>query len=299
MTKSDLIGLLVPIIIITVLPFESALAQGSIFGTVTNSDFSVPGDNEISFWGYLDNTDEEIRIESSTGAGYDGGNWYDDLQNYLTEAPGNPYDYHFINTNNSEGVILSGFIPDNSFQQENLYLEPVVWPAAVIGLSGSALSFSEIEISWTPVFGHTYHVYRRLASSGGSLFRIDDPEGSLFNAGVVDDFFVDSFADSGLSFDYVVIAEDVTGLLGVHSAIISVTAVVSNCLAGDSNGDGAVNLGDAGFLINYIFYDGAGPEPIEQGDANCDGATNLGDAGYIVNYVFFDGLPPLEGCCKK
>ena len=29
--------------------------------------------------------------------GYDAGNWFDDFQNYLTEAPGNPYDYHFFN----------------------------------------------------------------------------------------------------------------------------------------------------------------------------------------------------------
>ena len=30
--------------------------------------------------------------------------------------------------------------------------------------------------------------------------------------------------------------------------------------AGDANADGNVNLGDAGYIINYIFYDG--PEPV-------------------------------------
>ena len=68
--------------------------------------------------------------------------------------------------------------------------------------------------------------------------------------------------------------------------------VTENC--GDANGDGMVNLGDAGYIINYIFADGPAPDPIESGDANCDGAVNLGDTGYIINYIFFDGPPP---CC--
>lgn len=63
---------------------------------------------------------------------------------------------------------------------------------------------------------------------------------------------------------------------------------------GDANGDGNVNLGDASHLINYIFYDGSAPEPLEAGDANCDGSTNLGDAGHIINYIFYDG--PAPGC---
>ena len=47
----------------------SAMAQGSIFGTVANSDLSTPANGEMSFYGFLDDTDEEIRIESSAGAG--------------------------------------------------------------------------------------------------------------------------------------------------------------------------------------------------------------------------------------
>jgi hypothetical protein len=84
-----------------------AWAQGSIFGTVTNSDVSTPANGEISFFGFLDDTDEEIRIETSDGAGYDAGNWFDDFQNYLTEAPGNPYDYYFYNIANGEGYPLA------------------------------------------------------------------------------------------------------------------------------------------------------------------------------------------------
>ena len=87
---------------------NSAWAQGSIFGTVTNTNASIPANGDISFVGYLNDADEEIRIESCDGAGYDVGNWFDDFQNYLTEAPGNPYDYHFYNSVNGEGLVLSG-----------------------------------------------------------------------------------------------------------------------------------------------------------------------------------------------
>jgi hypothetical protein len=63
---------------------------------------------------------------------------------------------------------------------------------------------------------------------------------------------------------------------------------------GDANGDGIANVGDAVFLITYIFKFGPPPVPIEAGDANCDGSVNVGDAVYLVNFVFMKGPPP---CC--
>lgn len=62
---------------------------------------------------------------------------------------------------------------------------------------------------------------------------------------------------------------------------------------GDANGDGGVNLGDAGFVINYVFFDGSAPDPLEAGDANADGSVNLGDAGYVINFIFYDGPGPV------
>ena len=182
-----------------ILSASSAFAQGSIFGTVSNADLSTPANGDISFFGYLDNTDEEIRLETSTGAGYDAGNWFDDFQNYLTEAPGNPYDYHFYNIANGEGFVLSKPIPNNSFQQENITLATVSWPAAPTGLSGTPVSGSTVIITWNGSPGVTYHVYRRNATSSGSFFRIDDPTGSLSNHGVADSFFVDLLRTSPLA----------------------------------------------------------------------------------------------------
>ena len=67
------------LLVMLLLYSSSAFAQGSIFGTVTNSDLTTPANGEISFYGFLDDTDEEIRIETSIGAGYDAGNWFDDF----------------------------------------------------------------------------------------------------------------------------------------------------------------------------------------------------------------------------
>jgi hypothetical protein len=68
-------------------------------------------------------------------------------------------------------------------------------------------------------------------------------------------------------------------------------------VCGDANGDEQINVGDAVFLINYIFSGGPAPEPYEAGDANCDGNINVGDAVYLIAYVFRGGPPPVEDCC--
>jgi hypothetical protein len=65
-------------------------------------------------------------------------------------------------------------------------------------------------------------------------------------------------------------------------------------LCGDANGDGKLHIGDAVFIIAYIFRGGPAPNPIEAGDVNCDGGANIGDAVYMVNYVFRGGPEP---CC--
>jgi len=219
-------GLILIPVLLLLFSAPQAFAQGSIFGSVTNSDASVPANGEITFVGYLDDTDEEIRLETAIGAGYDNGNWFDDFQNYLTEAAGNPYDYHFYNTANGEYAVLSGPIPNNSFQQEDIVLAPYAGSTIpTTGLTGRALSSSTVVISWVATPGLTYHVYRRLATSTGSFFRIDDPTGSLANRGVAVNYFVDNTVDGSSSYHYLVIPEDDAGNLGpMHSAILTVNS---------------------------------------------------------------------------
>jgi hypothetical protein len=74
---------------------------------------------------------------------------------------------------------------------------------------------------------------------------------------------------------------------------------VSNCVCGNANGDDAVNISDAVYLIAYIFAHGATPGPCAcngtgtaLGDANGDYVVNISDAVYMIAYIFAHGSPP-------
>ncbi len=254
------------VVLLLVTPLTSAFAQGSIFGTVQNSNLSTPANGQISFYGFTDNTDDEIRLESSIGAGYDAGNWFDDFQNYLSKTPGNPYTYRFFNTTNGEGAVLASTIPNNSFQQENIVLGTVSWPAAPTGMSARIISSTSVVLTWTRVAGVTYHVYRRPSTSQGSFFRIDNPAGLLTDAGEVDSFFVDNTVSGGLSYDYLLIGQNGSGL-GPHSSILTVSTATPTAPAiasitptsGSSLGGTPVVIAGTGFDVNgaTVTLDGA------------------------------------------
>jgi hypothetical protein len=72
---------------------------------------------------------------------------------------------------------------------------------------------------------------------------------------------------------------------------------VCDYICGDANGDGDANVGDAVFMINYVFKGGPAPDPVCVGDANGDRDPNVGDAVYLINYVFKGGPAPDENCC--
>ena len=68
-------------------------------------------------------------------------------------------------------------------------------------------------------------------------------------------------------------------------------------VCGDTNGDGEPNVGDAVYMIAYVFKGGPAPDPVCAGDANGDGDPNVGDAVYLITYVFKGGPGPVESCC--
>lgn len=61
--------------------------------------------------------------------------------------------------------------------------------------------------------------------------------------------------------------------------------------SGDVNNDGSINVGDAVYIVNYIFRGGSVPTPyaLYSGDANGDCAVTIGDAVYIISYIFRGG----------
>ncbi len=277
---------------IILFPFISAYSQGTIFGTVSNSDFSTPENETVYFFGYLDDTDEEIRIEGCIGAGYDGGYWFDDFQNYLTEAPDNPFDFHFFNSINGEGAVLSGLIPSNSYHQEDIQLTSDFWPDPPTGVETLLLADSTVKISWNYQTGLTYRIYRRMSSSDGSFYRIDDPSGSTGNPGVDDSLYIDNTVDNINEYDYIIIALD-NGIFGRYSDIVSVQSNPNYFLCGDTDGNGIIQIFDITYLLAYLYLGGPAPVPLEA--ANCNGLPelNIFDITYLIAYLYLGG-PDLD-----
>jgi hypothetical protein len=62
---------------------------------------------------------------------------------------------------------------------------------------------------------------------------------------------------------------------------------------GDANGDGLIDGSDIVYLINYLFRDGAAPEPMQAGDVNCTcGQIDAGDAVFLLCYLYRNGPSP-------
>ncbi|MBI5868712.1 MAG: IPT/TIG domain-containing protein [candidate division Zixibacteria bacterium] len=210
---------------------SSVHAQGNIYGVVQGTNLVSPPATDLFWMGFLNHSDQEIRIETNTGAGYDGTNWFDDFQNYTSHAAGIPYDYFFVNVSNGQALHLSKTVPANSFQQENILLAAGSFPARPAGLVAQVTSARRINLSWNSQPGMTCHVYRRVTSNAGVFRRIDDPLGSLANLGVADSFFVDSTSDGISDYTYVLIAQNSSGNFSAHSATSSALASVANAPA--------------------------------------------------------------------
>jgi hypothetical protein len=63
-------------------------------------------------------------------------------------------------------------------------------------------------------------------------------------------------------------------------------------MCGDCNDDGIVDIGDAIYLINYLYRGDPAPDPWQAGDTNNDDVVELGDVIFLINYLFKSGPPP-------
>ncbi|MEZ5359802.1 MAG: LamG-like jellyroll fold domain-containing protein [Candidatus Zixiibacteriota bacterium] len=92
---------------------------------------------------------------------------------------------------------------------------------------------------------------------------------------------------------------ETSGLMDVRYDFDTVSVFTSKLgryVAGDANGDGTFNIGDAVYMVNYIFNGGPAPVNLDAGDANGDCSLNIGDPVYMINYIFKGGPPPQCGC---
>ncbi len=68
------------------------------------------------------------------------------------------------------------------------------------------------------------------------------------------------------------------------------------CIPGDADGNGSISIGDAVYVINFIFGGGPAPAPFAvcSGDADCNCAISISDAVYIINFIFGGGPAPCD-----
>ena len=87
-------------------------------------------------------------------------------------------------------------------------------------------------------------------------------------------------------------AQDSKGRLGTTTSL-SLYKCNSLYSKGDYDGNGAVNIGDAIYLIDYIYRNGDAPVGgAGRADANCDGTIDSGDVIYIIRHVLQQSAEP-------
>jgi hypothetical protein len=69
---------------------------------------------------------------------------------------------------------------------------------------------------------------------------------------------------------------------------------------GDADGDGALNITDPIYLLNFLFLGGHGPGCLEAANADDRDGINITDSIYLLNFLFLGGPdPPSPGAVKK
>jgi hypothetical protein len=144
---------------------------------------------------------------------------------------------------------------------------------------------------------------QKLASQAEETVIKQAPQQSVVYVAPTDSFQLDQFSinaagaidNSSANFTLgLSLGQPVVGTTSSASYLIGTGFWYESCLAepGDANDDGLVNLGDAVYLLNYLFKGGLPPAPNGAGDTNDDGVVNLGDVVYLLNYLFKGGPPP-------
>ena len=168
---------------------------------------------------------------------------------------------------------------DSGYSLDNLSPSP---PTGLLASHEPAVT----KLTWTKCSDLDFNYY--------TLYRdtTSEFEPSLNNrlAFTIDTVFIDSTAELGRTYYYLVSAIDFSG----NESDASNEATGIRYITGDANADGDIDIADVVYLVNYLFIDGPAPEPLAAGDANCDGKVDIADVVYLINYLFIGGPPPCE-----
>lgn len=131
-----------------------------------------------------------------------------------------------------------------------------------------------------------------LAVTGGTNMKSwEDKNGELTGTGL-------TLSAAGVLSGTVSVAQTISFTAKVQDGIGSSTeklftlAMTAAFVCGDVNDDEALNVGDAVYIISYIFRGGPAPLPLAAADANNDGKITVGDAVYLISYIFRGGPAP-------
>ena len=152
--------------------------------------------------------------------------------------------------------------------------------------NSSFLTDQSVSLVWQPsepsdLFDEpTYRLY--------CSFESDFTPTEIYQYNLTDTVYnIDGTLENGHTYYWKVVAVDNYGAMTTCNE----TFIFSTIAMGDANADGTVNIADASYIVNAIFFGGTQPDPEEIADANCDGAMNITDASYLINFIFFGGGP--------
>ncbi len=122
----------------------------------------------------------------------------------------------------------------------------------------------------------------------------DLPFGCVFNGGAAGT--VTGTPSFAATYFFTVELSDSNSPAAKDTISVSVLITEPEYFCGDADGNSSISIGDAVFIINFIFGGGPAPAPLEAADADCSGAVSISDAVVIINYIFGGGPAPCGSC---
>jgi hypothetical protein len=210
-----------------------------------------------------------------------------------------------LSITNDGGSILAGFDGDYNWVGEDIWLVKTdengdtLWSTKFVTADNDRCNGVKQTLDGGYILAGTKGMDDYLQDGNGWLIKTD-ASGTLewdFSFDAQDSAFYFYDVEQISETDYIIVGSIYPSGGYAEAFVARISTAEEQVVCGDANGDGDVNVGDAVFLIAYVFNGGPAPDPICSGDANGDGNTNIGDAVYLIAYVFKGGPPPVEGCC--
>jgi hypothetical protein len=141
--------------------------------------------------------------------------------------------------------------------------------------------------------------YDLAATAGAS---IQDPDSAVDRSVVMTATHIPAGSDPNADYSFVLIeAATPNGLADLQALVAQGRTMVVDQVAhgfpikcGDVNGNKKVDLGDAVYLLGYLFKGQAAPLcPMNRADVNSNGKVDLGDAVYLLGYLFKGQAAPV------